>query len=56
MRKIYILDVIDRRTKEIVQTETRKSEHAFDRLWCRAISNVNQLKYKLIARIDNVLP
>ena len=49
-RKEYILEIIDRDTGKIIQTETRKSEQAFDRLWSKAISNVNSLKYKLKAR------
>lgn len=43
----YVIRVIDRKTKEVVQEETRKSEKAADRLWCLALKNVNQLKYKL---------
>ena len=49
-RKEYILDAINRETGEVVQTETRRSEQAFDRLWCEALANVNSLKYKLKAR------
>lgn len=43
----YVIRVIDRKTKEIVQEEIRKTEKAADRLWCLALKNVNQLKYKL---------
>ena len=43
----YVIRVIDRKTKKVVQEETRKSEKAADRLWCLALKNVNQLKYKL---------
>ena len=43
----YIIRIIDRETKEIVQEETRKSYQAADRLWCKALKNVNQLKYKM---------
>jgi len=43
----YVIRVIDRKTKEVVQEETRTSEKAADRLWCLALKNVNQLKYKL---------
>ncbi|MCK5608504.1 hypothetical protein KAR91_41870 [Candidatus Pacearchaeota archaeon] len=50
VKKEYILDVIDRKTGKVVQTETRKSERAFDRLWCQAMTNVNSLIYKLKAR------
>ena len=46
----YILEVIDRDTGKVVQTETRKSSRAFDRLWCEAMKNVNSLKYKLKAK------
>ena len=46
----YILEIIDRDTGKITQTETRKSEEAFDKLWSKAIKNVNPLKYKLKAR------
>jgi len=46
-QELWVLTIIDRKTKEIVQTETRKSEQAADRLWCKAISNVNPLKYKM---------
>ena len=47
MKKEYVLEIIDRKTGDIVQTEKRKSAAAFDRLWCKALSNVNSLKYKL---------
>lgn len=43
----YVVRVIDRKTKEVVQEDTRKSEKAAERLWCLALKNVNQLKYKL---------
>lgn len=46
--KVYTLQIIDRKTKEVVQTETRKSAGAFDRLWMTAVKNVNPLKYKLV--------
>lgn len=46
-QKKYTLEVIDRDTGEVVQTETRKSPQAFDKLFCKAMSNVNGLKYKL---------
>ena len=45
----YVIEIIDRNTGHVVQTETRKSFDAFDRLWCKAMENVNQLKYKLKA-------
>ena len=45
--KKYILEIIDRDTGKIIQTETRNSQVAFDRLWWKAKSNVNELKYKL---------
>ena len=45
--KKYILEIIDRDTGKIIQTETRKSQEAFDRLWYKAMSSVNALKYKL---------
>lgn len=43
----FVIRVIDRKTKKIVQEYNRKSEKAADRLWCLALKNVNQLKYKL---------
>ena len=43
----YKLEVIDRKTGEVVQTETRMSSLAFDRLWYKAMDNINPLKYKL---------
>ena len=46
---IYILEIIDRRTKKVVQTETRRTQQSFDRLWCKALSNINPLTYKLSA-------
>ena len=33
--KKYILEIIDRDTGKIIQTETRKSQEAFDRIWCK---------------------
>lgn len=48
-KKVYTLEIIDRDSGKVVQAETRKSEQAFDRLWCQAIKNVNPLKYKLKA-------
>lgn len=53
MKKVYIIEVIDRKTKEIVQVEIRKSEQSFDRIWRKAISNINPLVYKLNAEIEN---
>lgn len=50
VKKEYILDVIDRKTGKIVQTETRKSATAFDKLWGTAMLSVNSLKYKLKTR------
>ena len=50
VKKEYILDVIDRETGKIVQTETRHSPTSFDKLWGTAMLNVNTLKYKLKAR------
>ena len=41
------LEIIDRKTGKVVQTETRKSSTAFDKLWCLALKNINQLKYKM---------
>lgn len=49
-KKEYILDIIDRETGRVVQTESRKSQQAFDRLWNKARTNVNELAYKLKAR------
>jgi len=43
----FILTLIDRGTNEVVQTYTKKSEQAADRLWSQAIKNVNPLKYKM---------
>ena len=43
----FVIRVIDRKTKKIVQEETIKSEKAADRMWCLALKNVNPLKYKL---------
>ena len=43
----YIIRIIDRKTKEIVQEEKRKSYQAADRLWCQVLKNVNALKYKM---------
>jgi hypothetical protein len=51
MKKQYVLTIIDRDTGEVVQTETRKSASAFDRLWCMALTNVNRLTYKLVAKV-----
>jgi len=47
MKREYILEIMDRKTKQVVQTETRKSEKAFQRLWENAIKNVNPLQYKI---------
>lgn len=44
----YIIQIIDRKTNEVVQEEVRKSENTADRLWSLALKNVNPLKYKLI--------
>ena len=44
---MFILQIIDRDTKKIVQEEKRKTKTAFDRLWSKAIQNVNSIKYKL---------
>lgn len=43
----YMIRITDRNTKKIVQEETRKSLRAADNLWCRALKNVNSLKYKM---------
>ncbi len=51
-KKKYTLEIIDRDSGRVVQTETRKSATAFDRLWCKAISNINSLKYKLRISIE----
>jgi len=52
-KKIYVLTLYDRNKKTIVQRETRRSEQAFDRLWCMALGNVNTLKYKMLATIED---
>jgi len=50
MRKTtYILHIVDRKTGNIVSVETRKSYAAFDRLWSKAVTNINPLVYKLVA-------
>lgn len=43
----YTIRVINRKTKEVAQEETRKSYRAADRLYCLALKNVNHLIYKL---------
>ena len=48
----YILDVVDRKTGIVMKTETRRSSESFDRLWCKALRNVNPLQYKLVIRSE----
>ena len=44
----YSIQVINRDTGEIVQTETRRSLDAATKVWDKAVENVNPLKYKLV--------
>ena len=53
-KKLYVLTIYDK-NKNIVHRETRKSEQSFDRLWCKALSNINQLKYSIKATIEECL-
>ena len=46
--RVYKIRIIDRKTKKIVQEETRKSLQAADRLWCMSLKNVNTLIYKMV--------
>lgn len=43
----YAIRIVDRKTKKLVQEYIMKSEKSADRLWCIALRNVNQLKYKM---------
>ena len=43
----YVIKVIDRKTEKIVQEELRKTKESADRLWWKAMKNVNHLKYHL---------
>jgi len=52
-KKIYVLTLYDRNKKTIVKRETRRSYQAFHRLWCKALGNVNTLKYKMVATIED---
>jgi hypothetical protein len=45
----YILNIVNRKTGD-VHVETRKSYDAFDRLWSKAMENVNPLTHKLVDR------
>ena len=45
---IYTIQVINRDTGEVVQTETRKSLYAANKVWDKAVVNMNPLKYKLV--------
>ena len=51
-RKRYVLTVLDRKSGNVVQIETRKSEQAFDRLWCKALTNVNTVIYKMNVSVE----
>mgnify|MGYP001574965376 FL=1 len=44
---VYIIRIIDKKTKIVVQEETRKTYDAAYNLWHKAMKNVNQLKYKM---------
>jgi hypothetical protein len=46
-KKIYKIQIIDRKTNRIIQEETRKTQQAIDKLWCRCLTNVNPLIYKI---------
>ena len=46
-KKIYIIKIINKETKEVVQEESRKSYSAFCALWSKAVKNINPLIYKL---------
>jgi len=52
-KKIYVLTLYDRDKKNIVRRETRRSYQAFDRLWYKTLGNVNTLKYKMVATIED---
>lgn len=47
LRTVYKLQLISRKTGDVVEEYTRMSEKAFDRLWCLALKNVNPLQYKM---------
>jgi hypothetical protein len=51
MKETYVLKIIDRKTKEVVQIETRKSQRAFDNLWDKCLTNINALRYKMEASV-----
>lgn len=46
-KKIYKIQIIDRKTKKVVQEETRKSEQTIEKLWCKCLANVNPLLYNI---------
>jgi len=48
----YTIKIIDRETREVIQEETRKSLSAADKVWFKAMDNINQLKYKMVF-LDN---
>jgi len=52
--KVFILQIIDRKTGKVVQEETRKTSIAFDRLWDKAVKNINPLVYKIAAHYKGV--